>query len=395
MSAEAAVGGIQNGNVCRYYLEGSAAQHADALLVVFSGHFANLAERGAEIPFEFRRFLSRHPLSIHLLFLRDPTMTWYLDGIEGVGNTVDEIASFISRERELLAVPSLFTLGSSMGGFAALLFGHILQADVVLAFGPQVFLDTKTRRELEVDSYSYAPRLAEVEQLAAASHNEKYLKLTNFVPFKFGKAHIHLGQNEPSDLRQAARLNNLPNVKFVVWPGGNHMVVKALRDEGKLLPLLKKHFISQVGNSLAGTEGDPEDVEVLRLRGNELVKTGKYSEAAEQYSKALQAGGGDSHHLILANRALCWLRAGRAEEAWHDCDAALCLDPKYTKALYRRALCEVELGFLASALQSAEKARKLDADDKALQKLEVDLRKRLADKPDGPPANAPFATYCE
>lgn len=379
-------------SVRRCYLD--PVSRSDVLLVVFSGHFPDAKQRGYDPPFEFMRFLGRHPLGVHTLFVRDMNQFWYLSGVEGVGDTVGEIAAFLQDEKEILGAQSLCVLGSSMGGYAALLFGHLLKADVALAFGPQIYLDRATRKSLEVDYYSYESTLAQVESAARTRGVERYLKITNLLPLDIGKVNIHIGQNEAGDINQAKGLNDQHNVKFVLWPGGNHMVVKALRDEGKLLPLLRKHFCVERDLSSEPVV-ETLDAESLRSAGNKLVQAGEYEKAIDTYSAALQACDGSSHHLILGNRALCMLKLKRFEEGWHDADAAVCLDPKNVKALYRRAQCEVGRDYIASAQVTVQKARKLDPDDKALRALEVDIKRRLEANPVGPRADSIFAGYCE
>lgn len=358
------------------------------LLVIFSGHFPEATDLGYEVPFEFKRFIGRHPLQVHNLFIRDVSMSWYLNGVDGLGDSVDEVVDFITGERKRLSASKLFCLGSSMGGYAALLFGHLLQADCVLAFGPQVYLDQATRRKLKVPGYRYESSLMRVETLAKSKGIEKYLQLTNLLPLNIAQVNIHLGQNESGDINQARGFNDQPNIKFVVWPGGNHMVVKALRDEGKLSEILKKHFAPD------NVEERSDNVEALRTQGNEFVKKGNFAEAVEAYNKALEAGAGPSHHLLLGNRSLALLKLGRAEDAWYDADAAVRVDPTYAKGYYRRALSEVERGFVASALESLAEARRVDPADKALRTLEADLQKQMRAKPGGPPAQAVFPNYC-
>ena len=44
----------------------------------------------------------------------------------------------------------IITIGGSMGGYAALLFGSLLPVNGIIAFGPQTFIDKDNRNTNEI-----------------------------------------------------------------------------------------------------------------------------------------------------------------------------------------------------------------------------------------------------
>lgn len=68
------------------------------------------------------------------IFIRDIQKQWYLQGINNELNTIDKIISFLRSETEGYKI---IMLGSSAGGYAAVLIGSILNADKILTFNGQ------------------------------------------------------------------------------------------------------------------------------------------------------------------------------------------------------------------------------------------------------------------
>jgi len=68
------------------------------------------------------------------IFLRDLIKQWYLTGISSIYNSPQLLYQFLKTETEGYTVT---TLGSSSGGFAAVLYGSLLNADKVLTFNGQ------------------------------------------------------------------------------------------------------------------------------------------------------------------------------------------------------------------------------------------------------------------
>lgn len=72
------------------------------------------------------------------IFLRDIKKQWYLSGINKEINTIEKLTQFLKKETEGYRV---ITLGSSAGGYASVLLGSFLNAEYMLSFNGQFFLN--------------------------------------------------------------------------------------------------------------------------------------------------------------------------------------------------------------------------------------------------------------
>lgn len=102
--------------------------------------FVSFASMGEGDPqgchFEWRKTL-HDELDTSVVLIRDPEYQWYQGGIGGIG----DIAASVDYVRCLKArCERLVTLGVSMGGFGALLFGILAGADEIIALVPQTVL---------------------------------------------------------------------------------------------------------------------------------------------------------------------------------------------------------------------------------------------------------------
>ena len=76
-------------------------------------------------------------------------------------------------------------------------------------------------------------------------------------------------------------------------------------------------------------------------KGNTCFNKGSYEEASELYTTALKICVAEDNDMIIVlhkNRAACWLKLERYEDAISDCNVALEMAPSDVKALYRLAL---------------------------------------------------------
>lgn len=69
-----------------------------------------------------------------IIFLRDVYKSWYVQGINSKIDSADKLGGFLKEKCEGYKV---VTIGSSAGGYAAVLFGLILKAEKVFCFSAQ------------------------------------------------------------------------------------------------------------------------------------------------------------------------------------------------------------------------------------------------------------------
>ena len=81
------------------------------------------------------------------IFLRDVFKQWYLAGINNTINSPEKLMDFL--KQEIKGYTTIVTLGSSAGGYAAILYGSLIGAQTVLAFNPQFEITSLLKRSTE------------------------------------------------------------------------------------------------------------------------------------------------------------------------------------------------------------------------------------------------------
>ncbi|KAL4370496.1 hypothetical protein AHAS_Ahas06G0071600 [Arachis hypogaea] len=106
-------------------------------------------------------------------------------------------------------------------------------------------------------------------------------------------------------------------------------------------------FENAVKAAEKASQMDPRNVEVAvlvnnvrmvaraRVRGNDLFKSERFTEACSAYGDGLRLD--PSNSVLYCNRAACWFKLGQWERSIEDSNHALKIQPNYTKALLRRA----------------------------------------------------------
>ncbi|KAJ7623539.1 hypothetical protein FB45DRAFT_108514 [Roridomyces roridus] len=134
-----------------------------------------------------------------------------------------------------------------------------------------------------------------------------------------------------------------------------------------------------------------KDVERLKDEGNTAFKQGRFEEAIEKYTEALErvgdadveAKGGAIRATLLSNRATALVKINRHEEALGDTDSSLEITPNSFKALRTRARIHLHLekydnavaDFKSSIQQASADGATSDADVRA---LKTELKKAEA-----------------
>lgn len=203
-------------------------EDSPVLAVAFGGLLGHL---GGVPSFEFMRMLSG--LGTNRVFVRDPRSLWYHGGVRGLGSTINELGESLASLIGRSGVERVVFLGSSAGGYAAVLLSTIVTVQEVLAFSPQTFLDPRLRAAAGDERW---PRLTEkatplldprytdlLPVLAERSRSEREIRIA-----------IHYSVAEHLDTLHAERLLGVSGVELVphALPVGGHNLPALLKEQG-------------------------------------------------------------------------------------------------------------------------------------------------------------------
>jgi len=167
------------------------------------------------------------------LLIRDPKMSWYLCGIDGVSKNVTETVKFIHKYTNNYDKIHLF--GSSMGGYASLLYGSLIdhRHKVINSFTPQtnikpnsVNLSPWTVGELKSRVYPFIDE-----------YDKRFMSLSDLEIPK--TASVHYGKNSTIDKHQAS----LIDCEKMEYDCDTHAVSLWMHKNDLLIPYLTKLYM--------------------------------------------------------------------------------------------------------------------------------------------------------
>ena len=207
----------------------SLSETGAPLLVAFGGFAGGLGIH----PSEF--FDLTKDARANRIFMRDVQKVWYQRGLPGVATDIDGIASFLAEKREEVGASRVVLVGNSMGGYAAVVLGILLDADRVLAFAPQTFIGRLHR------FVHYDRRCTELIRNVHRTPNRRYLDLKPLLRRLSPSCEIDMFycQDDRLDRIHAERLNFAPNVHTHSLSKGGHSVIKHLRSSGALTSVVR------------------------------------------------------------------------------------------------------------------------------------------------------------
>jgi hypothetical protein len=203
----------------------------DRALIVFSGFAAGLAPRRTL----FNYMSMTQNCTYNKIFMRDPRQVWYHWGIEGQTTNIEGTAEYLTEAIARRGITKIATLGTSGGGYAALVFGWLLSADVVHAFSPQTILE---------DDH---PRVQVLRQDADVCLH--YLDVKPLLADPNGRTRYHLYYcvTAERDRMQAERLRGLPDTHLHRFETGGHALAAVLAKDGTIEKILASMFTEETG----------------------------------------------------------------------------------------------------------------------------------------------------
>lgn len=126
---------------------------------------------------KFDFFNSLNNYEHNKFFFRDVSNKWYLYGVNEISSThlgfVKYLQNFINKNK----ITNIITIGSSAGGFAAILYGMILKANKVIAFSPQTCITNAFLKDNQDDRWIELLSFEPVEQMDTAHFLNKDTEL--------------------------------------------------------------------------------------------------------------------------------------------------------------------------------------------------------------------------
>lgn len=204
---------------------------SSTLLVAFGGIQGALGMP----PFEFFNLTST--FATQKIYVRDLEQAWYHCGLPGLTDNIDGIARLLKGLVEARPPKRVIMCGNSMGGYAALLFGALLEPTVVQAFSPQTFLSSRQR--LLFWDRRWPEQIRKLHRALTARREYFDLQTTLARPGNAAtRFHIHYSLIDRLDKLHAERLRCAPNVTLHPYRVGGHGLIKHLRASGLLKKIL-------------------------------------------------------------------------------------------------------------------------------------------------------------
>ncbi len=198
----------------------------NSLLIAFGG----ISGKMGVTPFEF--FNLSKSFDTNRIYVRDFAQSWYHQGLPGIADDIDGIVDFLREKITQSHADKVIMVGNSMGGYAAILFGVLLDADTVHAFSPQTFInklnrlryfDRRWRKQIKKTYHIKTKKYFDLKSVLHGSQNKLKCQIN-----------IYYSDTHRLDKIHATHLTSFSNVKLNAYEKGGHRLVKHLRDTGEL-----------------------------------------------------------------------------------------------------------------------------------------------------------------
>ncbi|WP_315793790.1 YqiA/YcfP family alpha/beta fold hydrolase [Paenibacillus sp. BIC5C1] len=175
------------------------------------------------------------------VFIRDIYQSWYHRGLgtSSISNIL-ELKEYVEKLIQISKSNKVVLVGNSMGGYASLLIGRMLNCkDVkVITFNPQTVIGVDNFSEFKETRWNKEmSNLQNIDDSTLLNLNSFFEKNKS----NGGEYEIHYSN---SDKKHAEVMKDIPEVKLIEYKLDStiddHELVKILKNENQLLDILKK-----------------------------------------------------------------------------------------------------------------------------------------------------------
>lgn len=198
----------------------------DVVWLAFAGYGGGMGAGGSATPVEFLK--SASAAGVPAVFIVDRTRNWYdatdMDALAAL------IAPFIAGRRTM-------AVGSSMGGFGAILASRAVPMDVCVAFSTQYAI-----------SRAHVPEERRWQEAARRLAHPRHPHLGD--RFNATTRYFLLSGDAPEERIHWERMPDAPNIHNLVFPGHGHALARDLKADGRFATILREASLG--GERLVG-----------------------------------------------------------------------------------------------------------------------------------------------
>ncbi|MEO1154925.1 MAG: YqiA/YcfP family alpha/beta fold hydrolase [Pseudomonadota bacterium] len=212
-----------------------AKTRSDTLVVFFAG----LGGNSPHTKFQFIESSEDQIDDVNRVFVRDTAKAWYQLGAPPCAQSVGDLCQELKHIIADSGATKVVFVGSSMGGFAAILYSSLLGIGSAIAFSPQTFIGPLNR--LAHGDFRWSRQIGKT--WARSFRRDRCWDLVPVLRRKQPPVGItvYYAAQHRLDRAHAMRLAEVPNVNLVAIEGQDHNIVRAVRDTNRLRGVLKQH----------------------------------------------------------------------------------------------------------------------------------------------------------
>lgn len=222
-------------------------QDDSVLIIAFTG-FGDKLHMGV---FEF--FDATKSTKYSRILLRDQFGVWYHHGINKQIRDFPQLIDHLNAQAKRLKPKKIICIGTSAGGYAAMVVGHHLPADYVHAFGPDTNLNVTVAQAIK-STFKDRNRYRRWKLLFSRRAVSEYFDLTHLLRNhnRITRYYVHYCTHSQWDAERAKSIENLPGVTCIAYPCDTHAVSVFLTKRkflGKILDISQQDHIDELAKA--------------------------------------------------------------------------------------------------------------------------------------------------